>query len=459
MSNNKNSKILKVAFYPWYAFGHLIPNLRLANQLAERGHQISFFLPSKIQTKLASYNHHPDHISFIPIDIPHVDGLPPGAGAANNVPASALTFLMRAMDMTRDTMEDHLLHVKPDIVFYDFTCWMPELARKHGIKAVYFCQSYVMTFAYFCPFKRKESNNPTAADLVAPPPGFPSQSIWLRAQEAADVEAAPVNTVYGPEHLTLLDRVNKSLRECDAIGAKSFKELEGAYCEYVEKVYGKPVLLAGPLITKLASSKLDERIHGWLQGFDDASVIYCALGSECVMNLNHFQHLLLGLELTGRPFFVVLRPPTGYRTIESAFPKGIEERTKGRGMMHGGWVQQQLILQHPSVGCFVTHSGPGSISEAMISSECQLVLLPQILDQYLIARMMSLELKVGIEVEECTKEAISKAISTVMDGNNDVAKEVRANRVKWRKYLLREGPRLEESYISSFIYNLQKLLE
>uniref|UniRef100_A0A803LQJ1 Uncharacterized protein n=1 Tax=Chenopodium quinoa TaxID=63459 RepID=A0A803LQJ1_CHEQI len=178
--------------------------------------------------------------------------------------------------------------------------------------------------------------------------------------------------VYGPGNFTLLDRVNKSLRECDAIGAKSFKEMEGTYCEYVEKIYGKPVLLAGPMVVKLSSSKLDEHIHGWLQGHGVASVIYCALGSEFVMEFNHFQHLVLGLELTGRPFLAVLKPPTSYKTIESALPEGFEERTKGRGMVYNGWVQQQLILQHPSVGCFVTHCGTGSLSEAMISSECQL---------------------------------------------------------------------------------------
>uniref|UniRef100_A0A803LQJ0 Uncharacterized protein n=1 Tax=Chenopodium quinoa TaxID=63459 RepID=A0A803LQJ0_CHEQI len=78
--------------------------------------------------------------------------------------------------------------------------------------------------------------------------------------------------------------------------------------------------------------------------------------------------------------------------------------------------------------------------------------------------MMSIELRIGVEVEKqeedgyYTKEAINKAISIVMNEQNEVAKEARANRVKWREFLLREGPCLEDSYISSFIESLKQLL-
>ncbi|XVF40401.1 hypothetical protein PTKIN_Ptkin01aG0110700 [Pterospermum kingtungense] len=89
----------------------------------------------------------------------------------------------------------------------------------------------------------------------------------------------------------------------------------------------------------------------------------------------------------------------GAETIESALPEGFQERVKGRGFIQGGWVPQQLILRHPSVGCFVTHCGSGSLAEAMVT-DCQLVLLPHIGDQIINARLMDGDLKIGVEVEK-----------------------------------------------------------
>ena len=46
------------------------------------------------------------------------------------------------------------------------------------------------------------------------------------------------------------------------------------------------------------------------------------------------------------------------------------------------------------MGCFVTHCGSGSLTEAMVN-ECQLVLLPHAGDQFINARITS-----GEEIEE-----------------------------------------------------------
>ncbi|KNA05253.1 hypothetical protein SOVF_192080, partial [Spinacia oleracea] len=161
-----------------------------------------------------------------------------------------------------------------------------------------------------------------------------------------------------------------------------------------------------------------------------------------------------------RPFLAALKPAMNHETIESALPEGFADRIKGRGIIHGGWVQQQLILQHPSVGCFITHCGVGSISEAMVS-ECQVVFMPQAVDQFINARQMTLDLKIGVEVEKdndglFTKEAVCKAVSLVMEEDSEVGKEVRATHAKWREFVLREG--VEDSYISSFIQSLRQLI-
>lgn len=169
----------------------------------------------------------------------------------------------------------------------------------------------------------------------------------------------------------------------------------------------------------------------------------------------------MGLELCGCPFLAALKPPIGAESVEAALPEGFEERIKGKGIVHGGWVQQRLILGHPSIGCFVTHCGSGSLLEAL-RSHCQLVMLPQISDQITNARMMGNHLKVGIEVEKgeedglFTKESVCKAVRAVMEVDSKVGRLVRANHAKLRDLLLNED--LQSSYIDNFCEKLQDLV-
>ncbi|XP_074312823.1 cyanidin 3-O-galactoside 2''-O-xylosyltransferase FGGT1-like [Silene latifolia] len=259
--------------------------------------------------------------------------------------------------------------------------------------------------------------------------------------------------------ITLLKRLTISIEKCDAIGVKTCKELEGKYCEFAERCFGKPVLLAGPAIPQHSSAKLENCMDSWLKGFDDKSVVYCALGSEFVLDKEQFQELVLGLELTGRPFLAALKPPIGFTTIESALPEGLEDKIKRKGIITSNWVQQKQILDHPSVGFFMTHCGSNSVSEALLS-ECQLVLMPQVVEQFIHARLLSMDLKVGIEVEKTsngiyTRDAIHNAISIVMD--TDIGNEVRGNHLKWKEIMQKEG--LEDSYVNTFIQDLKHLIE
>jgi hypothetical protein len=130
--------------------------------------------------------------------------------------------------------------------------------------------------------------------------------------------------------------------------------------------------------------------------------------------------LLLGLELTGFPFLAALKQPNGFDSIEEAIPEGFNERVKGKGVVYGSWIQQQLILEHPSVGCFITHCGAALITEGLVNT-CQLVLLPRIGSDHIInARMMSDKFKVGVEVEKgkedglFTKESVCRAVKIVI---------------------------------------------
>ncbi|CAK9316192.1 unnamed protein product [Citrullus colocynthis] len=162
------------------------------------------------------------------------------------------------------------------------------------------------------------------------------------------------------------DRHSTVLNECNAIAFKSCREIEGPFIDYLEAEFRKPLLPAGVVDLQPLTTTLEERWGKWLSEFNSGSVIYCEFGSECTLTRNQFQELLLGLELTNLPFFAALKPPHGIDTVGAALLEGFEQRIQGRGVVYGGCVQQQQILEHPSIGCFITQCGSGSLSEALV---------------------------------------------------------------------------------------------
>ncbi|KAK4255654.1 hypothetical protein QN277_008627 [Acacia crassicarpa] len=440
---------MHIAMYPWLAFGHISPFVLLANKLAQRGHRISIFIPTRTQSKLQHMNLHPHLITFIPITVPHVEGLVPrSAETTSDVDPSRSPFLMAAMDHTQKQVEDLLIQLKPNIVFFDFTHWLPDLARPLGIKSVQYWISGLVMTAY-------------AISRAIPSDGFPDKSIRLHKHEEKMFEM--MKKIDSGSGVSFLARHTLGARSADAIAYRSCREIDGPFADYVEKMSGRRILLTGPVIPPEAqTSTLEPKWDHWLAGFKHDSVIYCAFGSECVLEVSQFKELLLGLELSGMPFFAAVKPPKGCDSVEAGFPEGFEERVRGRGIVHGGWVQQQLILKHPSVGCFITHCGASSMLEALLS-HCQLVFLPSIPDQTFIARMYGQSLRAGVEVKKgeedglFTKESVCEAVKSVMDEESEIAKEVRENHAKLKNILLRDN--LEFNYIDNFCHQLQDLLK
>ncbi|KAL8474658.1 hypothetical protein ACS0TY_031197 [Phlomoides rotata] len=61
--------------------------------------------------------------------------------------------------------------------------------------------------------------------------------------------------------------------------------------------------------------------------------------------------IVVGLEASGQDFIWVVRRG---KNQEDWLPQGFEERIKGRGLIIRGWAPQVMILDHPSIGAFMT---------------------------------------------------------------------------------------------------------
>ena len=446
-----------IAMFPWFAFGHMIPYLHLSNELAERGHKIIFILPRKAQSKLQHLNFHPDLITFHPLIVPHVDGLPPGTETASDIPFFLSYLLGTALDRTRDQVEEALRTLNPDLLFYDLAYWAPALASQLGIKSIYYSAVCAAAVAYI-PVPDRHGGKDCRPLTDLPPPGYPSSTVVLRPHEARlmDFMFAP-----NGEGITVQQSLTTAGASCDAISIRTCQETEGPICDYIGNQYGKPVFLTGPILPKPSVQPLEDRWALWLGGFKPGSVIFCAFGSQHIPEKDQFQELLLGFELTCLPFLVALKPPTGAATIEEALPEGFQERVGGRGVVHGGWVQQPSVLSHPSVGCFVSHCGFGSMWESL-TSDPQIVLVPELADQILNSRLLAEELKVAVEVEReenglFSKESLLDSIKTLMDENSEVGGLVRKNHANWKEALT--SPSFMSNYVDNFVGQLQGLFD
>lgn len=448
---------LHIAMYPWVAMGHITPFIQLANELAIRGHSISILLPNKALLQLGHHNLHPHLINFHVITIPPVDGLPPGAETASDIDITEKDPLALAFDATADQVEALLLSLKPDVVFYDFADWMPRLAQAIGFKTV--CYNVICAACMaigIVPARRIPKDRPmTEEELTQPPEGYPSTTVVLRGQESLTLSFIAMS--YGATRFDV--RIAAAMSRCDAIGIRTCRELEGPMCDYLSEQYKKPVLLSGPVLQETAKGELEEKWEKWLSKFEKKSVVYCAFGSQMILPKNRFQELVLGLEMTGLPFLVAVSKPLGAESIEEALPEGFLERVGERGVVYGGWVQQTQILSHPSVGCFVSHCGFGSMWESLLS-DCQIVLLPRLADQILNTRLLAEEMKVAVEVARgdmgsFSKEDLCAAIRSVMDVESEVGKLVKQNHAKWKDTFSRAG--FMDNYIDSFIQQLYQL--
>ena len=366
---------------------------------------------------------------------------------------------MTALDHTEKQVELLLIELKPNIVFFDFTHWLPSLTKRLGIKSVQYHILNPITVGFLASpaSMRQEISTLTEADLLKPLPGFPDSSIIrLRIHETPFI--ATLRRKDSGNGVRLYDRMYKGACSADAIGFKGCREIEGPHVEYLETQFQKQILLSGPLLPEPTSSTLEGKWDKWLGVFENGSVIYCAFGSEVILQENQFQELLLGLDLSGLPFLAALKPPLGSDTIEEALPEGFKERVKERGIVYGGWVQQQLILGHSSVGCFITHCGASSITEALVN-ECQIVFLPHKLPDHIFnARLMAKKYMVGVEVEKdedglFSKESVCEAVKSVMDDDSEVGRVVRENHARFRSLLLSNN--LESSYLDSFCEKLR----
>ncbi|CAL5079067.1 unnamed protein product [Urochloa decumbens] len=407
---------LHVVMFPWLAFGHIVPFLELAQQLASRGHFVTFVsAPRNLARLRPVLPELKPRIRLLPLPLPPVDGLPDGAESTADVPPEKVDLLKVAFDGLAAPFAAFLADAcagaggeghgrKPDWIILDFAQhWLPAIADEHKVPCAVFLIFPASAVAFLGTKELNEAHpRSSAADFTVPPPWIPSPScIAFRGHEAEWLARAWQPNASGVSDMT---RVLETMQLCPLLICRCSHEVDGPLCPLLVDLHRKPVLPSGHLApyhaaraAAAASGADDDKetagLMRWLDAQPARSVLYVAFGSEAPLAPEHVTALALGLELAGVRFLWALRETSG-----GLLPDGFEGRTRatGRGMVRVGWVPQVRVLGHEAVGGFFTHSGMSSLVESFLFGH-PIVMLPLFADQGLTARLMA-ERQVGVEV-------------------------------------------------------------
>ncbi|EPS63794.1 hypothetical protein M569_10991, partial [Genlisea aurea] len=217
------------------------------------------------------------------------------------------------------------------------------------------------------------------------------------------------------------------------------------------------------------------RCMKWLDQREANSVIYACLGSLGRISPLQFRELASGLELSGRPFVVVVKGVELMPEIEEWIESdGVEERTKDRGLFIRGWAPQVLILSHPSIAGFVTHCGWNSTLEG-ICAGVPMATWPLFGEQFLNEKLVVQILRIGVpvgakevvhlgEVEKSktnvNREMIKDAIEKVMEeGGEGKERRRRVEELKRAAKIAVEAGGSSHRNVSLLIQEIEDLMK
>ncbi|KAJ1689580.1 hypothetical protein LUZ63_013735 [Rhynchospora breviuscula] len=170
-------------------------------------------------------------------------------------------------------------------------------------------------------------------------------------------DAPPIPASDVPE--TLLDRASEIYQKCIR-NFTQHREVDGILVNSFEALEPKAV----------------KALKEGLYSQPKRSVVFLSFGSAGAFTAKQINEIAIGLEKSGQGFLWVVRstdnPKKPYVSLpdpdlDSLLPEGFLSRTKEWGMVVKSWVPQVEVLNHESIGGFVSHCGWNSILEAMVA--------------------------------------------------------------------------------------------
>ncbi|KAL2528840.1 UDP-glycosyltransferase 90A1 [Forsythia ovata] len=418
-----------VVLFPFMSKGHIIPLLHLARLLLDHRATVTLFTTPANRPYIQSLSD--DDITIMDLPFPgNIPGIPPGIESTDKLPSISLfVSFARATKLMQPNFEN-VLQTLPHvtcIISDQFLCWTLESATKFGIPLLGFngMSAYSSVICRYVAVNRLLSLHESPDEPITLPI-FP----WIKVTR--NYFAYPFNerNPSGPLFDFIME-MDIFLSNSYGLLVNSFYELEPRFVDYLNRESKPKAFCVGPLcLTRLP--KMEPVLHNkcrWIQWLDQKlaqgnPVLYVAFGSQAEISSTQLTEIAGGLEESKVSFLWVVKK-SGLELGEE-----FEDRIKERGMIVKEWVDQKRILEHEIVQGFLSHCGWNSVLES-ICSEVPILACPMMAEQYINAKMVVEEIKIGLRVESrngiVEAESLKNKVKELMEGENgnEVRKKVK----------------------------------
>ncbi|CAN6175038.1 unnamed protein product [Urochloa humidicola] len=436
-SDSEQMQSIHILLLPYPSQGHINPILQFGKRLAaRRGVRCTL---AATRFALSQSNPSPGAVRLAAIS----DGCDGGGiGEAGSVDA----YLRRLESAGSETVDALLRsereHGRPvrALVYDAFLPWARRIAVRHDVAvAALFTQPCAVNVAYAHAFTGRIRPTVVAGDGEEPLellPGMPAGIV------PGDLPSFLVEPSEYPAYLDMFVNQFDGLDAADHVLVNSFYELEPQESDYMASAWRAKTV--GPTVPSayLDNAMPDDTAYSfhlytpltaeskaWLDDKATRSVVYMAFGSISEPTAAQMAEVADGLYNCGKPFLWVVRASETTKISE-----GFADKAKERGLIVT-WSPQLEVLAHPTVGCFVTHCGWNSTTEALCSG-VPMVAMPQWTDQPMNAKYIEDVWRVGVRVWPdkegvVRKEEVERCVREVMDGERSM--EYQQNAARWKE--------------------------
>ncbi|KAJ4808722.1 hypothetical protein LUZ62_021288 [Rhynchospora pubera] len=419
-----------VLVLPWPMPGHIVPLMHLSHFLVDNGFKITFVNTEDSHNRIVSAGAHADRFHMISIP----DGLGP----------EELRFGPRLVDAIEYNMPSELENLirkindegneKITFLIADGGMgWAVEVAERLGLRSVVFSPHSASFLAIYLNIpKLRETGVVDENGSVKNKERFKLDPTATYIDETYFAWNFMGNFEIQQRMFRYFENNVQSILKAHFIVCNSFQDFElPVFTSFPN------IIPIGPLPLGKATNATglfwsdDPTCIDWLDQQPINSVVYVAFGSIATLDLNQLEELAFALDSSQMHFLWVTRPDQTMgedHHFFKQFQESINRRGKGKIV---NWCNQEKVLAHPSIACFVSHCGWNSTMDG-VKNGVPFLCLPFMTDQVAIRGYLCDVVKVGLSLVEnkngvVTREEIRSKLVELLQ-NQEI--KARAGRMK-----------------------------